>query len=70
MWPPKPEFQFHFNFPATGNILTFDFKFPIQQPPPVWVPGSGSVETWDLVIDENYCYGHLSFSGLRAAQPR
>jgi alkanesulfonate monooxygenase SsuD/methylene tetrahydromethanopterin reductase-like flavin-dependent oxidoreductase (luciferase family) len=42
---------------------------PIQTPPPIWVPGSGSVETWDLVIDNNYCYGHLSFSGLRAARP-
>ena len=43
---------------------------PIQQPrPPVWVPGSGSIETWDLVIDENYCYGHLSFSGLGSAKP-
>ena len=34
LWPPKPEFQFHFNFPATGNVLTFDFEFPIQQTPP------------------------------------
>ena len=42
---------------------------PIQTPPPVWVPGAGSVETWDLVIDENYCYGHLSFSGLQSAKP-
>jgi alkanesulfonate monooxygenase SsuD/methylene tetrahydromethanopterin reductase-like flavin-dependent oxidoreductase (luciferase family) len=42
---------------------------PVQNPPPVWVPGSGSVDTWDLVIKENYCYGHLSFSGLRAAKP-
>ncbi len=42
---------------------------PIQTPPPIWVPGAGSVETWDLVIDENYCYGHLSFSGLQSAKP-
>ncbi|MDA0365688.1 MAG: LLM class flavin-dependent oxidoreductase [Chloroflexi bacterium] len=43
---------------------------PVQKPrPPIWVPGSGSVETWDLVIDEDYCYGHLSFSGLRSAKP-
>ena len=42
---------------------------PVQKRPPVWVPGSGSVETWDLVIDENYCYGHLSFSGLYSAKP-
>jgi alkanesulfonate monooxygenase SsuD/methylene tetrahydromethanopterin reductase-like flavin-dependent oxidoreductase (luciferase family) len=42
---------------------------PVQNPPPIWVPGSGSVETWDLVIDQNYCYGHLSFSGLHSAKP-
>jgi len=42
---------------------------PIQKRPPIWVPGSGSLETWDLVLDENYCYGHLSFSGLRSAKP-
>ena len=27
------------------------------------------METWDLVIDQNYCYGHLSFSGLHSAKP-
>lgn len=42
---------------------------PVQERPPIWVPGSGSLETWDLVIDENYCYGHLSFSGLHSAKP-
>lgn len=42
---------------------------PIQKRPPIWVPGSGSVETWDLVIEEDYCYGHLSFSGLYSAKP-
>ena len=42
---------------------------PVQARPPIWIPGSGSVETWDLVTDESYCYGHLSFSGLRSAKP-
>ncbi len=42
---------------------------PMQKKFPVWVPGSGSVETWDLAIDNDYCYGHLSFSGLFAAKP-
>lgn len=42
---------------------------PVQERPPIWVPGSGSVETWELVTRENYCYGHLSFSGLKAAKP-
>jgi alkanesulfonate monooxygenase SsuD/methylene tetrahydromethanopterin reductase-like flavin-dependent oxidoreductase (luciferase family) len=42
---------------------------PIQERPPIWIPGSSSVETWELVTRENYCYGHLSFSGLKAAKP-
>ena len=42
---------------------------PIQENLPIWVPGSSSIETWELVTQENYCYGHLSFSGLQAAKP-
>jgi alkanesulfonate monooxygenase SsuD/methylene tetrahydromethanopterin reductase-like flavin-dependent oxidoreductase (luciferase family) len=42
---------------------------PIQGCPPIWVPGSGSLETWDLVLDEGYCYGYLSFFGLENARP-
>ncbi|MCO1656247.1 LLM class flavin-dependent oxidoreductase [Pseudonocardia humida] len=42
---------------------------PVQAPPPIWVPGTGSVETWDLVLDEGYCYGYLSFFGLANARP-
>lgn len=42
---------------------------PIQETPPVWVPGSSSIETWELVTQQNYAYGHLSFSGLQSARP-
>jgi alkanesulfonate monooxygenase SsuD/methylene tetrahydromethanopterin reductase-like flavin-dependent oxidoreductase (luciferase family) len=42
---------------------------PVQGCPPIWVPGSGSLETWDLVLDEDYCYGYLSFFGLDNARP-
>jgi alkanesulfonate monooxygenase SsuD/methylene tetrahydromethanopterin reductase-like flavin-dependent oxidoreductase (luciferase family) len=43
---------------------------PVQKQMPIWVPGGGgSVETWDLVIDHDYCYGHLSFSGLYSSKP-
>src|SRR6185312_5487395 len=43
---------------------------PMQKPrPPIWVPGGGSVETWELTNKYNYCYGHLSFSGLQKAKP-
>jgi len=35
LWPPKPEFQFHFNIPAMGPApIAFDFAFPVQPVPP------------------------------------
>ncbi|MPZ99948.1 MAG: LLM class flavin-dependent oxidoreductase [Dehalococcoidia bacterium] len=67
-WEAEEPFAFNGDY----NKLRYvnPWPRPVQSPrPPVWVPGSGSVETWDLVIDENYCYGHLSFSGLRSAKP-
>ncbi len=43
---------------------------PIQKPrPPVWIPGGGSIETWDFCAANGYNYSYLSFSGyLRAEQ--
>ncbi|HUN50014.1 MAG TPA: LLM class flavin-dependent oxidoreductase, partial [Candidatus Sulfotelmatobacter sp.] len=41
---------------------------PIQQPhPPIFIPGGGSVETYDFCIENDYTYSYLSFTGyLRA----
>jgi alkanesulfonate monooxygenase SsuD/methylene tetrahydromethanopterin reductase-like flavin-dependent oxidoreductase (luciferase family) len=43
---------------------------PVQKPrPPIFIPGGGSIETWDFCIDRDYSYSYLSFSGyLRAKQ--
>ena len=43
---------------------------PIQQPhPPIYVPGGGSIETWDFCADFDYNYSYLSFAGyLRGKQ--
>ncbi|HZS05416.1 MAG TPA: LLM class flavin-dependent oxidoreductase [Blastocatellia bacterium] len=42
---------------------------PIQKPhPPVWVPGTGSIETWDFCAERGYNYSYLSFSGYKRAQ--
>jgi alkanesulfonate monooxygenase SsuD/methylene tetrahydromethanopterin reductase-like flavin-dependent oxidoreductase (luciferase family) len=41
---------------------------PIQQPhPPVWVPGSGSISTFDFAVEHDVCYCFLSYSGARSA---
>ena len=37
---------------------------PIQKPhPPVWIPGGGSVETWDWCVEHDYLYAYLSYFG-------
>ncbi len=42
---------------------------PIQKPnPPIYVPGGGSVETWDFCLDHDYNYSYLSFSGYKAGK--
>ena len=39
---------------------------PYQQPhPPVWIPGGGSVETWDFCAENDYVYGALTYYGYK-----
>jgi alkanesulfonate monooxygenase SsuD/methylene tetrahydromethanopterin reductase-like flavin-dependent oxidoreductase (luciferase family) len=64
---PEP---FAFNGKYTQLRYVNIWPRPVQKKMPIWVPGGGgSVETWDLVIDNDYCYGHLSFSGLYSSKP-
>ena len=42
---------------------------PLQKPhPPIWIPGGGSVETWEWCADNNYVYCYLSYGGYKAGQ--
>jgi alkanesulfonate monooxygenase SsuD/methylene tetrahydromethanopterin reductase-like flavin-dependent oxidoreductase (luciferase family) len=42
---------------------------PIQKPhPPVYIPGGGSIETWDFCLDNDYNYSYLSFGGYLAGK--
>ena len=41
----------------------------MQKPhPPVWIPGGGSIETWDWCLDNDYCYCYLSYYGYKRGQ--
>jgi alkanesulfonate monooxygenase SsuD/methylene tetrahydromethanopterin reductase-like flavin-dependent oxidoreductase (luciferase family) len=66
-WREREPFSFNGKYTQLRYVNTW--PKPIQERPPIWVPGSNSVETWDLVTEENYCYGHLSFSGLQSSKP-
>jgi len=66
-WAEKEPFAFNGKYNQLRYVNLW--PRPIQNRPPIWVPGSNSIETWELVTREDYCYGHLSFSGLQAAKP-
>src|SRR3989475_1830277 len=39
---------------------------PLQKPhPPVWIPGGGSVETWEWTAKLDYVYCYLSYFGYK-----
>jgi len=42
---------------------------PVQKPhPPIWIPGGGSVETWQWCARQDYVYAYLSYFGYQAAR--
>jgi alkanesulfonate monooxygenase SsuD/methylene tetrahydromethanopterin reductase-like flavin-dependent oxidoreductase (luciferase family) len=42
---------------------------PVQKPhPPIYIPGGGSIETWDFCLDHDYNYSYLSFTGYLAGK--
>jgi alkanesulfonate monooxygenase SsuD/methylene tetrahydromethanopterin reductase-like flavin-dependent oxidoreductase (luciferase family) len=65
----KADEPFSFNGKYTQLRYVNTWPRPIQDNIPIWIPGSGSLETWDLVDAFDYCYGYLSFSGKKAATP-
>jgi len=67
-WEDPEPFAFNGKYTKLRHVNVW--PKPIQRPrPPIWVPGSGSVETWETVVKEDYCYGYLSFSGMDSAKP-
>jgi len=60
---------FSFNGKYTQLRYVNPWPRPIQQPhPPVWIPGGGSVETWDWCAQNDFLYAYLSWFGYEAAR--
>ena len=60
---------FSFNGKYTQLRYVDIWPRPLQQPhPPVWVPGSGSLETWDFTIENDYVYSYLSYQGYKVGK--
>ena len=61
-WTEKETFAFdgRYNQQRYVNI----WPRPIQKPhPPIWIPGGGSVETWQWCARMEYVYSYLSYYG-------
>lgn len=66
-WTTQEPFAFNgrFNQQRYVNI----WPRPIQKPhPPVWIPGGGSVETWQWCARMDYVYSYLSYFGYQAGR--
>jgi alkanesulfonate monooxygenase SsuD/methylene tetrahydromethanopterin reductase-like flavin-dependent oxidoreductase (luciferase family) len=66
-WQEKDTFAFNgrFNQQRYVNI----WPRPIQQPhPPIWIPGGGSVETWQWCAEMDYVYCYLSYYGHKVGK--
>ena len=64
-WASSKPFSFNGRF----NQLRYvnPWPRPIQKPrPPVWVPGSGSVETWRMCAEYDFVYAYLSYWGYKS----
>lgn len=58
-----------FAFNGTYNKLRYVnvWPRPVQKPhPPIWIPGGGSVDTWDWCAQEDLVYCYLSYFGYKA----
>jgi alkanesulfonate monooxygenase SsuD/methylene tetrahydromethanopterin reductase-like flavin-dependent oxidoreductase (luciferase family) len=63
-WQEPDTFAFNgrFNQQRYVNI----WPRPVQKPhPPVWIPGGGSIETWQWCAKMDYVYAYLSYFGYK-----
>jgi alkanesulfonate monooxygenase SsuD/methylene tetrahydromethanopterin reductase-like flavin-dependent oxidoreductase (luciferase family) len=61
-WNEREPFAFNGRYTKLRHVNLW--PRPIQQPrPPIHIPGSGSIETFDFCLDNTYSYSYLSFGG-------
>lgn len=66
-WTEDEPFAFDGKYNQLRYVNTW--PKPIQKPhPPIYIPGGGSVETWDFCVENDYNYSYLSFGGYLAGK--
>ena len=63
-WQATEPFAFNGRFNQLRHVNPV--PRPWQKPhPPVWIPGGGSVETWDFCAENDFVYGALTYYGYK-----
>jgi alkanesulfonate monooxygenase SsuD/methylene tetrahydromethanopterin reductase-like flavin-dependent oxidoreductase (luciferase family) len=66
-WTEQNTFAFNGRFNQQRYVNVW--PRPVQQPhPPIWIPGGGSVETWQWCAEMDYVYCYLSYYGYKAGK--
>ena len=66
-WTEREPFSFNGKYTQLRYVSTW--PRPVQQPhPPIWVPGAGSIETWEWTIEHDYVYCYLSYGGYQVGK--
>ncbi|HKV55268.1 MAG TPA: LLM class flavin-dependent oxidoreductase, partial [Candidatus Binataceae bacterium] len=65
----KEDKVFSFNGKFTKLRYVNLWPKPVQKPhPPIWIPGGGSIETWQWCAKMDYVYAYLSYFGYKAGK--
>jgi alkanesulfonate monooxygenase SsuD/methylene tetrahydromethanopterin reductase-like flavin-dependent oxidoreductase (luciferase family) len=66
-WTAKEPFAFNGRYTQLRYVNAW--PKPVQDPhPPVWIPGGGSIETWDMCAERDWMYNYLSYFGYEKAR--
>jgi len=66
-WSEPDPFAFNGRFTKLRYVNIW--PRPIQRPhPPIWIPGGGARETWDMCARESYVFAALSYYGFEASR--
>ena len=66
-WTTRETFSFNGRYNQLRYVNVW--PRPVQKPhPPIWIPGGGSVETWQWCAEMDYVYCYLSYFGYKAGE--
>jgi alkanesulfonate monooxygenase SsuD/methylene tetrahydromethanopterin reductase-like flavin-dependent oxidoreductase (luciferase family) len=66
-WTRRETFSFNGRFNQLRYVNIW--PHPLQKPhPPIWIPGGGSIETWQWCAEMDYVYCYLSYFGYQAGR--